>query len=146
MLELEVRVININEGRNKTIVSHCKPLAEYTMFMAKIRLLNEELGNQEEAIKEAIKYCERHDILREYLEIHGSEVLNMILEEWNTVDAIAYAREEGREDGLIKGRKEGFEKILGIAHDLLKEGIQPELVRKTTGLSEEELEKIMPIL
>jgi len=99
LLELEVRVININEGRNQAIANRCKKLAEYSSLIGKVRTLWEELGNLEEAIKAAIKYCSKHDILTEFLEVHGSEVLNMILEEWNTEDAIAFAREEGREDG-----------------------------------------------
>ena len=91
----------------------------------------------EEGIRAAIKYCSKHDILTEFLEIHGSEVLNMILEEWNTDDAIAFAREEGREDGreegrtegleegLEKGREAGYEKVLGLlAEKLPKEEIE----------------------
>ena len=76
LLELEVRVININEGRNKTIANRCKKLAEYSTFIAKARAFWDELGSLEEAIKAAIKYCSRHDILTQFLEIHGSEAPN----------------------------------------------------------------------
>ena len=109
-LELTVKVINITEGKNQAILNSCKKLAEYSAFIAKIHTLWAEFGNLERAIKESIKYCSRHDILREYLEIHGSEVLNMILEEWNTEDAIAFAREEGREDG----REEGYSEVFAL--------------------------------
>ena len=51
-----------------------------------------------------IKYCSKHDILKQFLEKHGSEVLNMILTEWNTEDTITVAREED----LEKGREEVF--------------------------------------
>jgi hypothetical protein len=83
MLELEVKVININEGRNSEIAKRCKKLQEYSTFIAKIHSFWKEAGNLEDAIKTAITYCQKHDILTEYLEIHGSEVLNMILTEWN---------------------------------------------------------------
>ncbi len=99
LLDLEVKIININGGRNIEIVNRCKELAEYSFFVDKVREYQRESGNLEEAIKKAVKYCEKHDILREYLKIHGSEVLKMLLEEWNMEDAIAYARKEGREDG-----------------------------------------------
>jgi flagellar biosynthesis/type III secretory pathway protein FliH len=33
----------------------------------------------------------------------------MILTEWNTEDAIAFAPEEGWEEGLEKGREQGLE-------------------------------------
>ena len=114
LLELEVKVLNINEGRNAVIVNRCRKLAEYSAFMARIYTHWKETGDLEEAIKKAIKYCEKHDILREYLQIHGSEVLNMILTEWNTEDAIAFAREEGREDGIEEGLEKGREEILRL--------------------------------
>jgi hypothetical protein len=98
LLELEVTVININEGRNAETVNRCKELAGYCFFVDKVRFFLKESANLEEAIRKAIKYCEKHDILKEYLEIHGSEVLNMLLEEWNTEDAIAYAKNEGKEE------------------------------------------------
>ncbi|MCL2793453.1 MAG: hypothetical protein FWD87_10245, partial [Spirochaetaceae bacterium] len=139
-----------NEGRNKDIVSRCRKLTEYSLFIAKIHYYWEELGDLEEAIKSAIKYCYSHDILREYLEIHGSEVLNMILTEWNTDDAIAFAREEGREEGLEKGREEGLEIGLEkgreekrtIARNLLAKGSTPEFVQEITGLSPNEIKKL----
>jgi hypothetical protein len=37
-LELIVKVININEGRNKGIANRCKKLAEYSAFVAKARV------------------------------------------------------------------------------------------------------------
>jgi len=139
LLELEVKVVNINEGRNELIVKRCKKLAEYSAFIAKIRYFYKETGNLEEAIKEAVKYCQSCDILKEYLEIHGPEVLNMILTEWNTEDAIAFAREEGREDGRSEGRaEEKFE----IACNLLAKGSTLEFVQEVTGLSQDEIKKL----
>jgi predicted transposase/invertase (TIGR01784 family) len=123
LLELEVKVLNINVGKNEDIQKRCEKLAEYSIFTAKIHAFWEELGSLEAGVKEAIKYCSRHGILREYLEKHGSEVLNMILTEWNTEDAIAFAREEGREEGCEK-----------IARTALAEGVPIELISKITGL------------
>ena len=133
LLELEVKVLNINEGKNSEIVSRCKKLAEYSAFIAKIYDFWDELGSLEEGIRKAIKYCSNHGILREYLEIHGSEVLNMILTEWNTEDAIAFAREEGREDG----REEGY---IEIARNLLAKGSTIEFVQEITGLDLETIQ------
>ena len=147
LLELEVKVLNINEGRNEAIVTRCRKLAEYSVFMAKIHAYWKECGDLEEAVKKAIKYCHEHDILKEYLEIHGSEVLNMILTEWNTEDAIAFAREEGRDEGREEGREEGLEEgreeeKRTIARNLLAEGSPPDFVQKITGFSLEEIEKL----
>ena len=136
LLELEVKVININEGRNEKIVNRCRMLYEYSVLMAKIRYFRKEQNNLEEAVKEAIVYCQRNAILKEYLEIYGSEVLNMILTEWNTEDAIAFAREEGRETGHEEGLEAGEQKkALEIARNLKEAGISEKIIFQTTGLN-----------
>jgi predicted transposase/invertase (TIGR01784 family) len=122
LLELEVKVININEGRNEEIVKRCKNLAEYSFFVEKVRFFQKESAALEEAIRKAIQYCKKHDILKEYLEIHGSEVLNMLLEEWNTEDAIAYARKEEREEVRFEERQRFME--------LLDQGLSPDEIKK----------------
>ena len=75
-MELEVKVININEGKNEEIVKQCKILSDYSIFISKIYSLIKTLGNKEEAVTQAVKYCHKHDILKEFLEIHGSEAHN----------------------------------------------------------------------
>jgi len=134
LLELEVKVININKGRNEAIVNRCKKLAEYSEFIAKTRTFLGELGNKEDAIKKAVKYCQKHDILNEFLEIHGSEILNMITE-WNTEDAIAYAHEEA----LQEGREE---RNIEIARNALAEGLPIEVIQKITGLDLEAIKQL----
>ena len=134
-MELEVKVININEGRNEEIVSRCRMLYEYGVLMARIRFYKNEQNSLEEAVEKAVIFCEKHGILKEYLEIHGSEVLNMILTEWNTEDAIAFAREEGREEGSEDER-------LMIVRNLLAKGLTPEFISETTGLSMDEIKKL----
>lgn len=127
MLDLEVKIININEGKNIEIVNRCRKLSEYSVFTARVNASWDETGDLETAIKSAITYCSRHDILGEFLEIHGSEVLNMLLAEWNMEDAIAYAREEAREEGCE-------ERTLSIAGNMLAEGMDVEFIQKITGL------------
>ena len=151
-LELVVRVININEGINKDIAARCKKLSEYSVFVAKERAFEKELGSREEALKEAVKYCEKHDILREFLKLHAGEVLNMLYTEWNWDDAFAVAREEAREEGMEKGMEKGIEKgmekgrvteKLEIAQNLLAKGSTPKFVHDITGL---DMETIISLL
>jgi hypothetical protein len=108
-LELAVQVININEGRNREIAARCKKLEEYSAFVARVRSFERELGSREKAVQEAVKYCEKHGILREFLKAHAGEVLSMLYVEWNMDDALAVRYEEGMEDGWEKGRAEGRE-------------------------------------
>jgi predicted transposase/invertase (TIGR01784 family) len=138
-LELTVHVININEGRNEALAARCKKLAEYSAFIAKVRSFEKELGSLKEAIKKAVIYCQKHDILREFLELHAAEVLNMLYTEWNLDDALAVRYEEGHEDGLEKGH---FNEKLEIARNLLAEGSTPEFIHKITGLDIETIENL----
>jgi len=135
LLELEVKVINIKEGRNEEIVKRCKKLHEYSIFMAKAHSFWKELGNLEEGIKSAIKYCRKHDILNEFLEKYSKEVLSMLYTEWNMEDALAVAREEGREEG-------SKEKDRTTARNLLAEGSTPEFIQRITGLDLETIREL----
>jgi hypothetical protein len=134
-LELEVRVLNINEGRNADIVHRCRKLAEYSAFVAKVREFEKELGDREEAIKAAIRYCLRCDILKELLEKHAAEVISMLMAEWNAADAIAVARAEGLEKGLEKGQEK-------IARNLLAMGMPVEEIARAAELPLERVRAI----
>ena len=135
LLELEVKVININEGRNEAIVNRCKKLSEYSTFVATVRSFLNNFENKEEALKETVKYCQKHAILGEFLEIHGSEILNMLLTEWNWDDAKEVWQEEAREEGRA-------ESIRDIAINLLAKGSAPEFIQEITGLDIETISKL----
>jgi predicted transposase/invertase (TIGR01784 family) len=107
------------------------------------RALEKELGSREEAVKEAVKYCEKHDILREFLKLHAGEVLSMLYTEWNWDDAMAVVREEAREDGIEEGMEKGrVTEKLEIARNLLAEGATLEFIQKVTGLDIETIKNL----
>jgi len=128
-LELEVRVININQGRNGGIVKRCRTLAGYSAFVGKVQEYEREKLGREEAIKRAVKYCLEHDILKEFLTENATEVMNMLTTEWNWDDALAVRYEEGRE----KEREE-------VARNALAEGATFDFIKKITGLDMETIE------
>ena len=70
-LELVVRVLNINEGRNEAIAKKCKTLSGYRAFVGKAREFEKESGDREDAMRKAVRYCRDHDILKEFLEQNG---------------------------------------------------------------------------
>jgi hypothetical protein len=110
-LELKVKVYNINQGHNEPIIRRCKTLAGYSAFIAAVRGYELRGKGREEAIKQGIKDCIRENILKEFLEIHSTEVFNMLLSEWNWDDALAIRKEEGREEGqnmILNLMKEGY--------------------------------------
>jgi len=94
-----------------------------------------------EAVKQAVKYCRDHDILKEFMEKNSSEVFNMLFNEWNWDDAIAVNRQEAREEG----REEGWgERDIAIAHNALAKGLPLELIRDLTGLDIETIARLQP--
>jgi len=124
----KVRVININHGRNAAIAGRCKTMYWYSAFIAKARDFEKELGDRTEAIKRAVRYCRDNDILKEFLEKHGTDVLKMLAKEWKLEDALAVRFEEGWEGGKEEGREERDREVLNlIAKGYTLEDIQREL-------------------
>jgi flagellar biosynthesis/type III secretory pathway protein FliH len=129
--------LNINQGHNAPIIQACKTLNGYSAFIAKVREYEEQVAVRADAMKMAIKYCIKNNILKDFLQIHASEVTNMLLTEWNWDDALAVREEEGREEGrkegleegLEEGREEGLEEGQNMVLELLDQGYTPEQIR-----------------
>ena len=139
-LDLIVRVININKGCNLELERKCKTLADYAAFIAKVREYKEKYPRKEleEAIKSAIRYCIKNDILADYLIQNSSEVVRMLINEYTVKDAIEVIREETMEKGIKKGIKKG--RAEGIEKGLEK-GQNYVLKLMERGLSYEEIKK-----
>ena len=98
-LELVVNVFNVNKGYNVDLVKRSETLNGYVTFVALVRR-NEEKGlDRATAIEEAIKECIKLGMLVEYLEKYASEVLNMLMGEWNWDDARAVWEKEAEARG-----------------------------------------------
>ena len=108
-LELKIDIYNINYEVNAEIVRRSKSLAEYSRFIGLIKMNLADGLTLEEAIKQAIEYGMKHDIMIEFLETHGTEVANMLLSGWNMDEALAVSKEEGYEDGFEDGFEDGKE-------------------------------------
>jgi hypothetical protein len=111
-LELTVRVLNVNAGRNRRILSRCRTLKEYAEFIAKAREYAKTEG--EEYLKKAVEYCIDHGILRYFLKEHASEVMNMLLSEWNWDEAREVWKEEGLQIGKTEGIQIGESRVLEL--------------------------------
>jgi hypothetical protein len=131
VLELVVKVLNINAGKNEAVARKCATLAEYSAFVAKVREFEREVGNREEAIEQAVRYCRGHDILKEFLEKNATEVLNMLTTEWNWDEALDYRYEEGVEVTHEK-----------VVRNALAQGYSLEAICALTGLSEDAVKNI----
>jgi hypothetical protein len=131
-LELIVLVYNINHGHNPEILKKCESLYGYSFFINKIREYKAKGLTLEESVNPVIEYCIKNNILKEYLEIHASEVINMIFGEYDREMDIAVNRREAREEGLEEGEEIGMEKerkyfLEMLNQDLTKEEIKERL-------------------
>jgi len=102
-------------------------------------------------LKWTIQEAVRRNILRDYLERKGGEVLSILMTEYDYATDMAVLKEEAYEDGLFAGlatgREEGisiglerglergaYEKALETAKNLLSEGLAPQMVARCTDL------------
>jgi predicted transposase/invertase (TIGR01784 family) len=139
-LELIVHVYNINMEHNADILSKSKALKEYSTFIGMVRTRVREGTPLATAYTEVINYCIENEIMSDFLEIHGSEVYNMLLAEWNMDDALDVRYEEGFEEGHEDGEKT---KAIETARSMKADGVEDALIAKYTGLTLAEIEEIV---
>ena len=130
-LELKVKVINIRPEEHHEILERCQVLKEYSQFMETVQ--NYQISGEEEPYKKAIKECIEKGILADYLMRKGSEVVNMLLDEYDYETDIEVQREEAREEGREEGRKLGREEG--------REEERKEFLQKICSLIQKKLEK-----
>lgn len=127
MLDLKVKMINVNSSEQHEILERCQVLREYSQFIDMVTKYQE--TDVSEPYKKAIQECIRKGILAEYLKRKGSEVVNMLTAEYDYEMDIEVQREEAFESGKELGVELGLEvsrelyvklKQLGRTDDILK--------------------------
>ena len=105
-----------------------------------------------EAVDKAVKDCIRDDILKEYLSSHKSEVVGMLLTEFDEKkyqeylikeaheEGLQTGREEGREEGLQAGREEERMRAIKMMYTL---GISTDVIAEKMQMTEEEVTRII---
>ena len=149
-LELKVKVCTIKSEHPSPVVHSCTDLEQYAQFL---QLVEEARATgHENPLKWAIQEAVRRNILRDYLERKGGEVLSILMTEYDYATDMAVLKEEAYEDGLFVGREEGisiglergratgreegaYETKLETARSFLSMGLEPEQVAQGTGLS-----------
>ena len=115
-------------------------------------------AGHEHTLKWAIQEAVRRNILRDYLERKGGEVLSILMTEYDYATDMAVLKEEAYEDwlfvGLATGREEGisiglergaYQKALETARNLLARGDSPEEVAQLIGLSLPEVQGLSTV-
>jgi hypothetical protein len=142
-LELVATVHNIAAGHNGRLLAASRSLSDYAAFVSMVEDCRASGLSLDDAITKAIQECKKHGIMRVYLESRGSEVLNMLLTEWNMEDALRVAREEEREIGERIGEKRGEKRAAySNAARMKSDGLDVELIVRYTGLRPEEVARL----
>ncbi|MGP1577635.1 MAG: Rpn family recombination-promoting nuclease/putative transposase, partial [Treponema sp.] len=80
-LELTVHVFNINTDKGSKVLTVCRPLEEYSLFVEEVRKQTQ--LDSESGFTNAVKLCIEKGILREYLQRKSREVINMLVAEYD---------------------------------------------------------------
>ena len=156
-LELIVKVYNINTSKGTQILSRCKTLDEYSLFVEQVR--TETQLDPKNGFTNAVKICIEKGILKEYLQRKSREVINMLVAEYDYDTDIAVQRAEagriafaeGREQGITQGITQGISQgisqgsrqaKLETARLMLRRNYPPAEICLMTGLTKAEVEAL----
>lgn len=117
-IEVKVRMINVNYGRNRKLLGNCKPLAEYSWFINEIRNNQKQGYTLEKAVDEALKCMPAEFLINEFLMIHKQEVQGMLDTEYNEAEVMELFKEDGRKEGREEGIEEGIIATIAILRGL----------------------------
>lgn len=121
-IEVKVRMLNINQGKNKEIMDRCRPLAEYAWFIDRIRENSAEM-EIEEAVDRAIDDMPKDNLILPYLLANRTEVKNMCITEYDEAETMEMFKEEGRIEGHREGHMEGEDKLGRLMAVLFAQGL-----------------------
>ena len=132
-------VKNININHNKTLQQKCKSLYDYSRFVAKVRENTKAGMEGKDAVNDAVNMAISENLLDGFFERQRSEVIGMILTEFDE----EVFKQNVREDGYLEGLEEGAtQKAIEDAENFLKEGISTEIIARCTGLPLEKVKEI----
>lgn len=136
-VEVVAKMININYNEGAEILTRCRPLMEYSALVQEIRDRAETGASFDEAVSGGVDSCIKRGVLKEILLKHKSEVVDMILEEYDEEKV----RDMFRKEYLEEGRKEGREQELHrLAHRYKARGMDTATIADLLGLTEEQVE------
>lgn len=92
-VEVRVRMLNINHGRNRKLMEACRLLSEYTWFVEEIRRNKKGMGI-EEAVDKAIDDMPVEFKIRKCLIGNRAEVKDMCITEYNEAETMQMFKEK----------------------------------------------------
>ncbi|MBQ4331462.1 MAG: Rpn family recombination-promoting nuclease/putative transposase, partial [Spirochaetaceae bacterium] len=96
-LELKVKVCTIRSEHPSPVVHSCPDLEQYVQFLELVE--EAKAADRTEPLKWAIQEAVHRNILRDYLERKGGEILSILMTEYDYATDMAVQKEEAYEDG-----------------------------------------------
>ena len=121
-IEVRVRMLNVNFGRNQELLNACKPLREYAWLVEEVRKNNtshDETG-MSSAVDKAINEMPNDFVIKPFLEAHRAEVKGMLLTEYNEAEQMELFKEDGRREGLAEGQEKTLVESIRSLMDTLE--------------------------
>ena len=138
-LELIVTTFNVNAGHNTELMSHCQILKEYSIYVAKVRSLAEQMP-LDDAVQKAVTECIQENILADFLRKNQAEVIAMSIFEYDKVEEEKKLRKAEFDAGVEQGLKQAS---TDTALRLLKTGkFDAKEIAKLCNLSIEEVNQL----
>ena len=134
-IEVKVKMLNINYGKNRKVMEACQPLSEYAWLVDRVRKHQRELQNLEVAVDVAISEMPESFVIRQLLELHRAGVKKTFLTEYDEEKMKEQERKEAYADGVEEANQR-------TAEDMLKDGKPLLEILKYSRLPEERIRKI----
>ena len=127
-MEIEVTMLNINYGSNRKLMERCRPLCDYSKFVADVRRYKAEGVELEEAIRRAMDDLPDDSPIKNYLlSMEVSMISKWLTAEYSVPRHEEHLREEGREEGEQRlGALMSKLRELGLIDDAFKAAADPE--------------------
>ena len=111
MMEFKVRMLNINRGNNRKLMKRCKPLRDYSYFVDYTRKGSSEGKSIDDAVDFALDMLD-DGWVKEYIRRNRSEVLDMVLSDYNEERTMKLLEDEYRKEGREEGQENTFVNII----------------------------------
>ncbi len=135
MIQVAVKVININLHKNHPILERSPTLKQYAQFIDRVRNHVKVDGmDRDEAILTSIESCVKDGILEDFLRKHGSEVINMLT--GITLEELYEIRVEEAEERVAEEKDRKF------VTNLLKENWAIDKIQELTEVSKDRILEI----
>ena len=105
-IEVKVRMLNVNFGRNKAIMQVWKPLEEYAWVINRIRETKKKYKEVVDEVDEVVESIPNDFVIRDLLIRNRAEVYGMLDTEYNEAEIRELFMEDGRREERVNTERE----------------------------------------